>query len=85
MTKMFFDGYSARCGKCRRILFKISGKSKVNGIEIKCHSCKEINVTEFHFCETCKHYSGDLCVCEHSECLMMERNKKDSCKCWEEH
>lgn len=34
-----------RCGKCGHKLFKIDKNSdnKIDGIEIKCHSCKTVN------------------------------------------
>ena len=47
MTMMFFENENARCGKCHRILFKkIKEKSKICGMEIKCHSCKELNYSD---------------------------------------
>lgn len=44
MIKMYFDeNGNARCGKCNRLLFKRTNNSRISGVEIKCHSCKEIN------------------------------------------
>lgn len=34
------------CGKCGHKLFKSTGGGMVSGIEIKCHSCKELNTTD---------------------------------------
>lgn len=41
------SGEWVRCGKCGRKLFKIEKNSCLDNleIEIKCHSCKEINVS----------------------------------------
>lgn len=41
MVRIKIDNEWAKCGECGHKLFKITGK--VNGIEIKCHSCKAIN------------------------------------------
>lgn len=46
MIKMFFENENARCGKCKRILFKKTLNSTIKGIEIKCHSCKAINYSD---------------------------------------
>lgn len=54
------DGW-VTCGKCGHKLGRITGKTLPAGIEIKCHSCKELNVVKkmnynFPHCEHCKYY-----------------------------
>lgn len=84
MVKMFFEQGKARCGKCHRMLFKFSPKSRIFGIEIKCHSCKEINASEFRSCESCKWFKAGVCMSEKSRFLMQEKEKKAFCDDWEQ-
>ena len=47
MTRTNIDGGWIRCGKCGHKLGKIVGSGAGNpalALEIKCHSCKEINL-----------------------------------------
>ena len=37
------DGW-VRCGECGHKLFKITGRTTRGEIEIKCHSCKQLNI-----------------------------------------
>lgn len=47
MVKMRFDeNNDARCGNCGRLLFKRQNDNELSGIEIKCHSCKELNCSD---------------------------------------
>lgn len=79
MQKIVFDkDGGGRCGKCRRLLFKSVCGVRPVGVEIKCHSCKEINVTEYRFCSTCRWYDGECCMLY----LSQIKNKNDSCTDW---
>ena len=51
MTKAMVNGDWGLCGKCRHKLFKIIDRGSIviledAKIEIKCHSCKELNVID---------------------------------------
>ena len=57
------DGWVV-CGQCGHKLGRITGKTLPTGIEIKCSSCKQLNVLKstqkykVPHCEHCKHYHG---------------------------
>lgn len=81
MQKIVFDkDGGGRCGKCRRLLFKSVGGVRPVGVEIKCHSCKEINVTEYRYCSTCRWYKMGAC-CVGAFCI--EKDGNDTCDKWE--
>ena len=53
------------CGKCGHKLGRITGKTLPTGIEIKCNSCKQLNIVSnsntkkrytVPHCQHCKHY-----------------------------
>jgi len=44
MKKIKIEDNWARCGKCGHKLFRIV-EGEVGSIEVKCHSCKEVNST----------------------------------------
>ena len=46
MIWMRKDGEWMRCGKCRHKLFKYTGEALLQGVEIKCHSCKALNSSD---------------------------------------
>lgn len=47
MTKIKFDGDRwGKCGKCGHKLFRVMSGNPIGDIEVKCHSCKELNTTE---------------------------------------
>jgi len=83
----FDENGNARCGYCHRMLFVCAPHSFVSGIEIKCHSCKMINVTERKACGACKwrkNIGGCIvCACEHSEKLGTEITNNDQCGAFE--
>ena len=84
MQKIWYDeNGDARCGKCKRLLYKCRGIDPPAGVEIKCHSCKSMNVSEYRFCEKCKWYINEACCNEHSKYLASERRGKDGCEQWE--
>lgn len=84
MQKIVFDkNGGGRCGKCRRLLFKSVGGVRPVGVEIKCHSCKEINVSEYRFCSTCRWYQYGCCMNVDGEYMTQEKSETDSCKCWD--
>lgn len=46
MQRIKIENKWAKCGNCGHKLFKLTGSNDPVGIEIKCHSCKEINTTD---------------------------------------
>ena len=74
------------CGKCGHKLGRIVGKKLPAGLEIKCHSCKELNLLEYGqkskvkqdtvpHCKHCKNFhtsTGDCIL------LLQERVKNGS-------
>lgn len=79
---------NARCGECGRLIFKCLPNAKVIGIEIKCHSCKAINVTEARQCVGCRwrkdlNGTGFVCVCAASERLGQGVSNHDTCDSYE--
>ena len=84
----FDENGDARCGYCHRILFKCKPNALVSGIEIKCHSCKAINVPEARKCAFCKwrkQFGGDefVCACERSGRLGEAVSNNDLCDSFE--
>lgn len=56
------DGWVC-CAKCGHKLGRVTGKTLPTGIEIKCSSCKQLNVVKsvnykVPHCEHCKNYHG---------------------------
>lgn len=81
--EIIIDGEWARCGKCRNKLFKWTGNDRPAHIEIKCHSCKAINVTEKQNCGKCKYYHENACCKFESEKFSQTLEDGDSCDMWE--
>ena len=73
----------ARCGKCRNKLFRCLDNKHPHGIEIKCHSCKAINICEKQECRTCMNYHTGCCVKFESEHFSHEVEQNFSCNEWE--
>lgn len=84
MQKIWYDerGF-ARCGKCNRLLYKCLAGERPAGVEIKCHSCKELNVSEIRQCSGCRWYQGGACMNSNSEYVTSIRDKNDNCIEWE--
>ncbi len=83
MKKIWYDeNGNARCGKCMRLLYKCKGGEKSTGIEIKCHSCKELNVSEFRYCYNCKWSENAICMNSNSDYFLQECEKYGYCDCW---
>lgn len=83
MQKIWYDekGF-ARCGKCNRLLYKCVSGERPAGVEIKCHSCKELNVSEPHHCSGCRWYQHGVCMNEYSEHSTEICEKNDYCEGW---
>lgn len=81
MQRIIYDNNGgARCGNCRRLLYKCLGGERPAGVEIKCHSCKEINISEYRFCRNCRWYQMGAC-CMGGGCF--ETTETDYCDQWE--
>lgn len=72
----------ARCGCCGHKLYQLIGRN--GAIKIKCHSCKNINITERRICRTCRWLSNGVCMNEASEMLLQEKTDNQSCETWEQ-
>lgn len=84
MKKIWYDeNGDARCGKCMRLLYKCKGGERPAGVEIKCHSCKEVNVSEYRFCRRCKWYQDGACMNAESIYATHTREETDTCEKWE--
>lgn len=61
MTEGYIDKTKwLRCGKCNHKMGRLMGG--VSGLEIKCHSCKEINYWKY-----INHYKPPICPTESDE------------------
>lgn len=72
-----------RCGKCRNKLFKWTGTDRPQYIEIKCHSCKALNVCDKKECSTCVHYYDGCCTNFGADNFSHDTNPTDTCESWE--
>lgn len=71
----------ARCGCCGHKLFEVLGR--VGDIKIKCHSCKNINITERRNCETCKWLNNGVCMNDASIMFLQQKQDNTACNTWE--
>ena len=84
MQKIWYDekGF-ARCGKCNRLLYKCLSGERPAGVEIKCHSCKELNVSEIRQCRACRWYQDGACMNAESSYVANAMCVTDGCDNWE--
>lgn len=80
---IFIDKEWARCGKCRNKLFKWTGQDKPHNIEIKCHSCKAINVCDKEQCRDCAYYHEGTCFNMDHENFSQPQEPYSTCSGWE--
>jgi len=71
----------ARCGYCGHKLFEVLGR--MGDIRIKCHSCKNINITERRACETCKWLDNGVCMNDASIMFLQQKADNQACSTWE--
>ena len=81
MQKVLFvtEGW-ARCGQCRNKLFRWTGNGKPHGIEIKCHSCRTINVCDKPQCGGCKFMVDGGCANQESVLFAQAVRECDGCR-----
>lgn len=72
----------ARCGCCGHKLYEILGRN--GDIRIKCHSCKNINVSERRACQTCRWFNNGVCMNDQSTMFLQTKANNQACGNWEQ-